>query len=92
MAFTKGQSGNPNGRPRKGRTLTEVLEKAMKRKRADGRKTQDALAETLISLAIEDKNIFAVKYIFDRIDGSPKQSVELNAAVDARLKEIMNGN
>ena len=90
MPFAKGQSGNPTGRPRKGKTLTEALEKAMKQRRADGRKTQDVLAETLINMAIEDKNIHALRYVYDRCEGKPVESVELtNAAVDAQLLQIM---
>lgn len=92
MAFMKGQSGNLNGRPKKGRTLTEALETALKRKRADGKSTKAALAETLIDLAISDKNIYALKYIFDRIDGRPVESILLgNDVVETKLKELMNG-
>jgi hypothetical protein len=93
MPFTKGQSGNPNGRPRKGRTLTETLEKAMKKKREDGKKNSDALADTLIELAITEKNVTAIKYIMDRVDGKPAESIELTGCtVDQRLREIMNGS
>lgn len=92
MPFTKGQSGNPGGRPKKGKTLTEALEKALKKKGEDGRKNTEALAATLLDLAIKEKNITAIKYVMDRVDGRPTESIELtDGAVDARLKEIMNG-
>jgi hypothetical protein len=91
MPFNKGQSGNPRGRPRKGKTLTDALEKAMKGKQADGRKKQDVLAETLINMAVVEKNIHALKYIYDRMDGRPKESIELtDGAIDTRLREIMS--
>ena len=32
MTFTKGVSGNPRGRPRKGLTITDRLHKALNRK------------------------------------------------------------
>jgi hypothetical protein len=93
MPFTKGQSGNPNGRPRKGRSLTEALEKAMKKKREDGKKTSEALTDVLIDLAIKEKNIAAIKYIMDRVEGKPTESIELtDGATDQRLREIMNGS
>jgi hypothetical protein len=93
MPFTKGQSGNPNGRPRKGKSLTEALEKALKKKGIDGTRNTEALADTLIELAIKGKNITAIKYNMDRVDGRPTESIELtDGAVDQRLREIMNGN
>jgi hypothetical protein len=91
MPFIKGKSGNPAGRPRKGKSLTEALEKAMKKRRANGTKNIDALADTLIRLAIDDKNIAAVKYLFDRLDGRPTETVELeNAALETKLLEILS--
>jgi len=83
---------NRRGRPRKGRTLTDALEKHLRKKGDGGVKNSDALAVTLIELAIKDRNIHAVKYIMDRVDGRPKESIELtDGAIDIRLREIMSG-
>jgi hypothetical protein len=64
-----GQSGNPNGRPPKGQSLTEILKEKV---------NPEDVAEKLIQLAIEKEDMTALKYIYDRIDGRPKESVDLN--------------
>jgi hypothetical protein len=65
----------------------------MKKKREDGKKTSEALADVLIDLAIKEKNITAIKYIFDRLDGKPTENLELTGgAIDQKLRGIMNGS
>lgn len=64
-----GQSGNPKGRPKAGETITDVL-----RIQADLSKQE--IAEKLIELA-RGGNVAALKYVYDRLDGAPRQSVEL---------------
>jgi hypothetical protein len=92
MPFTRGQSGNPHGRPRKGKSLTDILEKALAKKRDDGKTNKAALADTLIELAVKDKDIAAIKYIMDRVDGRPKETVTLeSAAIETKLLEVFNG-
>ena len=66
MAWEKGQSGNPTGRPKKGQTLTDALEAAI---------DKETLAKALLDL-VADGNIAAIKYAYDRIDGRPKETIE----------------
>jgi len=78
MSFTKGTSGNPNGRPPKTQSMTELLETygngPMTGPRLDGITRKQALSMKLWSLAFEG-DMAAIKYIFDRIDGKPANSI-----------------
>ena len=67
--WKSGESGNPNGRPPKGQTLTEALEKAV---------DKDELAQLIRNMAFENGDFQAAKYIYDRIDGTPKQTIDQN--------------
>ena len=92
MPFSKGKSGNPQGRPKKGETLTDLLrEKIEAPKTAKEKLTRkEKIIEKLIELA-ETGDLSALKYLFDRIDGRPKESIELtDGAIDTRLREIMS--
>jgi len=92
MPFSKGKSGNPQGRPKKGETLTDLLrEKIEVPKTAKEKLTRkERIIEQLITLA-EGGDLAALKYVFDRIDGRPKESIELtDGAIDTRLREIMS--
>jgi lipopolysaccharide biosynthesis regulator YciM len=69
--WQKGQSGNPNGRPKKVQTVAQLAEdnseKALKKliKLIDSDKDQVALA--------------AAQAVLDRAMGKPKQSMDVNA-------------
>ena len=85
MPLKKGQTNNPHGRPRKDNSLTELLSRYGNKKvkipeekkdnpdykEMDGMKLKDALAKRLWQLAIFEKDVPSIKYIFDRIDGKP---------------------
>ena len=88
--FQKGVSGNPKGRPPKGAALTEILNSKLDAVKG-GKLRREIIAEKLLELA-ESGDFYALKYVFDRTDGRPKESVELSGgAIDAKLREILNG-
>ena len=94
MPFKQGQSGNPRGRPKKGETLTDLLREKIETTKTTREKLtrKEKIIEKLIALA-EAGDLLALRYLFDRLDGRPKESFELtNSAVDQKLKEIMINN
>jgi hypothetical protein len=90
--FTKGDPRiNRKGRPKKGTALTDILNYKLDQKTGDGKFRREVVAEKLIELA-EGGDVAAIKYIMDRVDGRPTESIELtDGAVEIRLREIMNG-
>ena len=79
---------NRKGRPKKGQSLTDILNWALdqKRKITDEKTGNEKaillrhlLAEKLIKKAVDDGDVPAMKYIYDRLDGRPKETVDLNA-------------
>ncbi len=77
MAFKKGRSGNPKGRPRRGKTLTDAVKKVLAEPHTNGLTKGEALAKVLVDLALDEKSISAIKEIFDRLEGKAAQSLEL---------------
>lgn len=83
MPFKPGQSGNPGGR--KKALITVELEKIAKQVLPDGRTEAQALAQVMWDAAKLGEPI-AYKYVTDRIDGSPVQTI--NADVNASVAEV----
>jgi len=91
--FEKGDPRiNRRGRPKKGQSITEILEMLLDKKKETGELRRADVAEKLIKLA-ENGDLAAIRYLVDRIDGKPKETVELKeSAIDIKLEEIMNGS
>lgn len=85
--WKKGQSGNPNGRPKKGQALTEILAELGNLEGAEGKTRAELLAEALWQKALEG-DLVAIKYIYDRIDGTPKTTVGINEGLVPKLITI----
>ena len=81
---------NKSGRPAKGAALTEILNSKLDAVK-DGKLRREIIAERLLTLA-ESGDFNALKYIFDRTDGRPPETITLNSgAIETRLREILNG-
>ena len=90
--FTSGDPRqNRKGRPKKGTALTDILNLKLDEKSESGIMRREIVAEKLITLA-EGGDVVALKYIFDRTDGRPKESIDLtDNDVETKLKGILNG-
>ena len=76
MPWKKGESGNPNGRPRKNRALSDLL-RTVGGKKPDGKDQPNKrlLAETLWTMAVGG-DVAAARLIYEYVDGKPPQRVQ----------------
>lgn len=72
--FKPGESGNPNGRPPKGYSITETV-RAMLNEKPE---IKHALATKVMEAALKG-DIAAQKMIWQYMDGMPKQAVDLTS-------------
>ena len=80
--FQKGVSGNPGGRPKRGESLTDILRKLGDIEDVVYNGTtisrKQAVAEAIWQKAIAEKDLQAIKYLYDRIDGLPVARQEVS--------------
>ena len=85
MAYAKGQSGNPNGRPKIGAGLTDLLRKELNKAGEDKIPLKKKLVRKLIDKAIEGDPA-CLKYVIDRLDGKPTETIA--ASVQGNIIDI----
>ena len=81
--FKPGQSGNPTGRPKKEYCLTDILKDQGNNEDVEIEEgvmisRKQAIAQKLWSMAMSG-DAMMLRYIYDRIDGSPRQSIDLES-------------
>jgi hypothetical protein len=81
--FKPGQSGNPNGRPKRDWTVQSLIEEAMEESDESGVPAKKIIYQKLVSLA-KRGDIQAVKEINQRLDGMPKQTTALEGSVELK--------
>jgi hypothetical protein len=86
MPFKRGQSGNPEGRPK------GALNKATADIREAAQEYSAQALQVLVNVATtgesEAARVAAANAILDRAHGKPKQSVDVDANVKAAITEV----
>ena len=105
MPFKKGQSGNPKGRPKKGDSYPDYIEKAVKKlksiqKDKDGNVTAKYKGKMVLAMAVADLatnksyppqvRLAACKEIFDRTDGKAPQYLDMMAQVEQNSEQTLH--
>jgi len=77
---------NRNGRPPKEHTLTDILKEALSQPRTEsGKLKKQELIDLMLELALDERDKDMIKYIFDRTDGKPRQSMDIDAKTNLNV-------
>lgn len=86
-AWKPGESGNPNGRPPKGYSITETM-KAMLGEKPE---IKDALGRKVLEMALKG-DIAALKLVWQYMDGMPKQEVDITTPTTVTINHVHTNN
>ena len=75
--WVKGVSGNPNGRPKKGHTLTDLLAKHL---------DKEEFCKAIVAQAMDGNNR-CIQEIFERLDGKVTEHVETDTVLRVEYVE-----
>ena len=83
--WKKGQSGNPNGRPKSGFALNEYITDLANVELKDKKTMLEAVVGKVYEEAL-DGNMSAINFLADRILGKPSQSIGIKDVSDEPIK------
>lgn len=75
-SFKPGESGNPNGRPKRDWTWSGLMEESMDEQDETGESYKKIIIKKIRTLGTKG-DMIAIKELFNRMDGMPKQSTDL---------------
>jgi len=84
MPFEKGKSGNPEGRPKRGHAIADILNELGSAKAGNKTRREQMLAN-VYKLAQEGEK-WAVEFIADRTEGKPTQT---NINIEQEKAEVV---
>lgn len=73
--FLQGHSGNPDGRPKGSKSLTDLLRQHLNQ---DGKR--EAIIEKVVDLAIQGER-WATELVWDRLEGKPLQVIDIEQRI-----------
>lgn len=92
--FKKGQSGNPNGRPKGSVSIRKALYKDLSMEAVDGTTVAEAISKNLIHTAISNKGALGLKAclaILKETDGNLAINININETEkEKRVDEVKN--
>jgi hypothetical protein len=80
-SFRKGRSGNPKGAPKRDWSWSGEFQRAVEVSTKQGRSVKEIVAESLVREALKG-NIQAIRELTNRMDGAPKQNMNIDGALD----------
>ena len=83
--WKKGQSGNPNGRPKSGFALNEYITDLANVELEDKKTMLEAVVGKVYEEAL-DGNMTAISFLADRVLGKASQSIAVRDATDEPIK------
>lgn len=82
-SWKPGESGNPNGRPPKGYSITEWFKNMLN----SNPEVKDAIGKSIMKKALEGDTT-AQKMVWQYMDGMPQQKIEHEGGVEIKITNL----
>lgn len=97
--WVKGQSGNPEGRPKGTVSIVSALKERLEEIPKGEKKTYlNLFIDQIVKKTLKDGDVSMMKDVIDRIDGKPRQDVNIDMkgtmalqTVEDKLKNLLHG-